>query len=257
MAQDALFQSPAQPPPLPVAPVLPYPVMGETGAGQGPVLTCSFPKPPDKFIQLYTDDNVNNGTAPAPPGPIVDGSPFVMFGSQMTSDDTIIRSLEAQGMRRLYPREFDHKRELKKMNHSILFNFVDLIDVLAKCPDTGKREEKLNDILTLFFQMHHLINELRPHQARETIKVTLDLQTKERFFTTISMNAQIEKVETVISKSLERIPDTLLHVKSLILQDLQRLEQLCQEQKPETVATDPADEMMELDGLMCNIVDDS
>lgn len=73
-----------------------------------------------------------------------------MFGQTIAIDDTIIRSLESQGLRRLYPREYDHKKELKKINASILVNFLDLIDVLIRCPDTPKREEKCNDIQLCF-----------------------------------------------------------------------------------------------------------
>ena len=47
-----------------------------------------------------------------------------MFGNSFTADDQIIRSLEIQGFRRLYRQNYDHKRELKKLNHSILANFL-------------------------------------------------------------------------------------------------------------------------------------
>lgn len=73
-----------------------------------------------------------------------------MFGQSISIDDTIIRTLESQGLRRLYPREYDHKRELKKINSSILVNFLDLLDVLIRCPDTAKREDKCTDLQMLF-----------------------------------------------------------------------------------------------------------
>ena len=49
-----------------------------------------------------------------------------MFGNTFTADDQIIRSLEVQGFRLLYPQNYDHKREWKKLNHSILANFLDI-----------------------------------------------------------------------------------------------------------------------------------
>ena len=248
MAQDGLFQSPALPAAMLSAP---------TADTVGPTLTAAFPEPPKQFIQLYSDEHVLNGSCPLPPKPVTDGGTYTMFGSQVTSDDSIIRSLEAQGMRRLYPREFDHKRELKKMNHSILFNFVDLVDVLAKCPDTMKREEKCQDIHVLFIQMHHLINELRPHQARETIRVTLEVQKRERAFTAISMNSQVEKVTDAIAKCLDFIPDSLLSLKDTIEQDIRRLQELCLQDKSDAVTGDPVDEMVELDSIMCNIVSEN
>lgn len=116
----------------------------------GQVNTSSvYPMPPMRYINLYTDENIENNAIPFPPKPISDGQ-YSMFGQTIAIDDAIIRSLESQGLRRLYPREYDHKRELKKINASILVNFLDIIDVLVRCPETHKREEKCNDIQLLF-----------------------------------------------------------------------------------------------------------
>ena len=51
-----------------------------------------------------------------------------------------------QAIRRLYPQNCDQKRELKKLNHSILVNFMDLLDILVKSPESTKRNEKIEDI---------------------------------------------------------------------------------------------------------------
>ena len=88
-----------------------------------------------------------------------------MFGVTFHADDQIVRPLEDQGLRRLYPQSYDHRRELKKLNHSIVINFLDLLDILIKLPDSPKRAEKMNDLTLLFIHMHHLINEFRPHQV--------------------------------------------------------------------------------------------
>ena len=103
-----------------------------------------------------------------------------MFGQPFMADDAIIRPLEASGVRRLYPQAYDHKRELKKLNHSILVNFLDLVDILIRAPDSPKRAEKLEDMNLLYINMHHLINEYRPHQARETLRVMMEEQKKQR-----------------------------------------------------------------------------
>ena len=62
-------------------------------------------------------------------------------------------------------KDIDRKKELRKLNHSILVNFLDLIDILIKCPESPKRDEKIEDTNLLFIHMHHLINEFRPHQV--------------------------------------------------------------------------------------------
>ena len=79
--------------------------------------------------------------------------------------------LSFQGFKRLYSaKDIDRKKELRKLNHSVLVNFLDIIDILIKCPESPKREEKIEEINLLFIHMHHLINEFRPHQARETLR---------------------------------------------------------------------------------------
>ena len=116
-----------------------------------------FPLPPMRYINVLTEENVSNHLCPAPPKPITDGQ-YSMFGQTIAIDDHIIRSLESQGLRRLYPREYDHRRELKKINASILVNFLDILDVLVRCPDTNKREEKCNDIQLLFITVFIIIS---------------------------------------------------------------------------------------------------
>merc|ERR1719447_1382737 len=102
-----------------------------------------------------------------------------MFGITVNNDDAIIQSLEYQGFKRLYSsKDIDRKKELRKLNHSVLVNFLDLIDILIKCPESPKRDEKIEDINLLFIHMHHLINEFRPHQARETLRVMLMVQKR-------------------------------------------------------------------------------
>jgi len=51
------------------------------------------------------------------------------------------------------------------MNHSVLVNFLDLLDILIHTPESPKRQDKIDDISLLFIHMHHLINEFRPHQV--------------------------------------------------------------------------------------------
>ncbi|EDO36994.1 predicted protein [Nematostella vectensis] len=123
-----------------------------------------FPLPPIQYSKLYTDENIAQGNAPEPPPPI-EGS-YSVFGASFESDESIIRPLEVQGITRLYPqRRLDRISELKKLNHSILMNFLELLDTLIQTSSSAKRDAKLEDIRVLFINMHHLINELRPHQV--------------------------------------------------------------------------------------------
>lgn len=165
---------------------------------QQPSTVLAYPLPPLQYI-----NNIDPNNLPPPPPPITEGV-YHMFGQKISLDDAIIAPLEAHGTKRLFPRsEYDHKKELKKINASILVNFIDLIDVLVKCPDTDKRIEKCNDIATLFINFHHLINELRPHQARETLRVWLTAQKKTRDEITKKLNAEMDRMTKVLERYYE------------------------------------------------------
>uniref|UniRef100_A0A224Z6G6 Mediator of RNA polymerase II transcription subunit 7 n=1 Tax=Rhipicephalus zambeziensis TaxID=60191 RepID=A0A224Z6G6_9ACAR len=121
---------------------------------------------------------------------------YSMFGAPFHGDEPVIRPLESQGIRRLYPQNYEHKKELKKLNHSLLVNFLDMVDILIRCPDTSKRLEKKEDMSLLFIHMHHLINEYRPHQARETLRVLLDMQRRQRLDTAHRFHKHLDKLTT-------------------------------------------------------------
>lgn len=160
-----------------------------------PATILAYPQPPLQYITTLTNPN----NFPPPPPPITDGF-YHMFGHRISLDDAIISPLESTTTKRLYPRGYDHKKELKKINASILVNFLDLIDVLVRCPDTEKRIEKCNDLATLFINFHHLINELRPHQARETLRVWLTCQKKSRIDITHRLNKEMQKTVNILQE---------------------------------------------------------
>ena len=132
-----------------------------------------------------------------------------MFGVTFRADDEIIRPLEGQGLRRLYPQNYDHKRELKKLNYSILVNFLDLLDVLIRAPDSSRRIEKIDDLTLLFIHMHHLINEFRPHQARETLRVLLDSQRRQRLETVERFRKHLTRVEEMLQSCMLALPEEI------------------------------------------------
>ncbi|XP_043786626.1 mediator of RNA polymerase II transcription subunit 7 isoform X2 [Apis laboriosa] len=203
------------------------------------IQVSSLPLPPVQYINLYTDENVRRGRAPRPPPPIHDT--YSMFGNVFNADDTIIRPLEAQGIKRLYPQHFDRRRELKKLNHSLLVNFLDLIDLLVQCPDSPRRAEKVEDLSLLFIHIHHLLNEFRPHQARETLRVMMELQRRQRIETALRFQKHLEKM----------LPDTSeLDSKLAINTDaMESVDNLGSEQQ----TPDPCNPC---DRIMCKTIDD-
>lgn len=153
-------------------------------------------------------------------------------------NDVLIRSLETQGIQRLYSADTsnslphastsistnNHKKELKKLNHSILIAYLDLLEVLIKAPtkelprdqqqidlnseqQTFKtlRDQKLEDIELLFINMHHLINELRPHQARDNIRCILEMQKRQRIETAQKFKTHLFKIVEILKLCIDSI----------------------------------------------------
>ena len=174
-----------------------------------------------------------------------------MFGIAFHSEDQIIQPLENQGFRRLYPHHYDHKRELKKLNHSILTNFLDLIEILIKSPESQKRREKIEDLTLLFIHMHHLINEFRPHQARETLRVMLEAQSKQRLETAERFHKHLEKVKEMVQKAIESLPDDEILDSKLTI----KTEPMDTEVKDTIKVPEDYSGYSTADKIMCDIVD--
>lgn len=104
----------------------------------------SLPLPPVQYINLFSEENIRRNRAPRPPPPIQDM--YSMFGIQYNNEE-MIRSLESQNIKRLIPLHFDRRKELKKLNHSLFVNFLDLIDLLIQYPDSPRRTEKVGNVI--------------------------------------------------------------------------------------------------------------
>ncbi|KAF4523883.1 hypothetical protein B566_EDAN010201 [Ephemera danica] len=221
----------------------------------------SLPLPPVQYIGQFSDENIRRGRAPRPPPPIHDS--YSMFGVQYHTDDAIIRPLESQGIRRLYPQHCDRRRELRKLNHSLLVNFLDLLDLLVQCPDSPRRAEKVEDLSLLFIHIHHLLNEFRPHQARETLRVMMELQRRQRIETAQRFQKHLDKVTIlymrqsfscivmeILQGALQTLPDTADLDSSLLVS---------MEGTDDTQAANADDASGDactgLDRLMCEIID--
>ncbi|PHH49940.1 Mediator of RNA polymerase II transcription subunit 7 [Ceratocystis fimbriata CBS 114723] len=133
-------------------------------------------------------------------------SEWRVFGNKYTLDDKL-PSLEEQGMDRLVPKQeddanskdikhLDRAFELKRLAKSVLLNFLELMGQLSIDPKFA--EAKVDDIRTLFINFHHVLNEYRPHQAREqAISLMQDRLDKIRAETT-AINAQMDKAKRVL-----------------------------------------------------------
>nr|CAG4648916.1 EOG090X0EJA [Polyphemus pediculus] len=208
----------------------------------------SLPLPPMQYVNLFNDENVKRGRTPRPPPPITDA--YSMFGSPYHTDDAVIRPLESQNIRRLYPNNYDHRRELKKLNHSITASFLDLVDIIIRNPESEARAAKIDDLTLLFIHMHHLVNEFRPHQARETLRVMLEQQKRQRLEIAERFQRHLEKATELVGLSVSSIPEpTESNLKLLI--DVERI-QPSSIQNGQTINEDGCTEE---DRMMCQIID--
>ncbi|KAJ2847418.1 Mediator of RNA polymerase II transcription subunit 7 [Coemansia brasiliensis] len=154
--------------------------------GDGQQLDLSFPAPPD-YYSLFTDANLQRLKETdresalenaelkflVPPPPPQTGT-YSVFGRVWQVHD-LLPTLSEQNIPQLYPEgPIDRMAELKRLNRAAVFEFLDLIDVLIKEPaQFSARTERLRDVLV---NLHHLINEYREHQAKETLKMMMQQQ---------------------------------------------------------------------------------
>nr|CAG4638767.1 EOG090X0EJA [Cyclestheria hislopi] len=209
----------------------------------------SLPLPPMQYVSLYSEENIKRGRAPKPPPPITDS--YSMFGSQFHTDDAVIRPLESQNIRRLYPNNYDHRRELKKLNHSIMASFLDLVEIIIRNPESGRRAEKIDDLTLLFIHMHHLVNEFRPHQARETLRVMLEQQKRQRLEIAERFQRHLEKARDLLQQAVNNIQEPPESSLKLLI-DTERI-------KPSNGnlngGSDIENECTDEDRMMCTIID--
>ncbi|KAF1912170.1 MED7 protein-domain-containing protein [Ampelomyces quisqualis] len=74
----------------------------------------------------------------------------------------------------------DRQRYLFRFLRSILVAYMELLGIVAVNPTSEHKDDKLKDILTMVTNMHALINEYRPHQARETLIREMERQVERK-----------------------------------------------------------------------------
>ncbi|KAK8030164.1 hypothetical protein PG993_011455 [Apiospora rasikravindrae] len=93
-------------------------------------------------------------------------------------------------------KHFDRATVLKRIAKSLLLNFLELVGILGQ--NAMDAAEKVKDIRDLFYNFHHLINEYRPHQARESLIATMQAQLDRLRAETTAIRDGKEKVERML-----------------------------------------------------------
>ncbi|KAF5783687.1 putative transcription regulator MED7 family [Helianthus annuus] len=160
--------------------------------------TATYPPPPP-YYRLYTDYERDPTSAPEPPPPIQ--GTYLLYGSSYTTDD-ILPSLEDQGVRQLYPKgpNLDFKKELRSLNRELQLHILELADVLIARPSQYAR--RVEDISLIFKNLHHLLNSLRPHQARATLIHILELQIQRRKQAVDDIKRRREEAQRLIKEAV-------------------------------------------------------
>ncbi|XP_027088111.1 mediator of RNA polymerase II transcription subunit 7a-like [Coffea eugenioides] len=160
--------------------------------------TATYPPPPP-FYRLYKKYSEDSKSAPEPPPPI-EGN-YQLFGATYTTDD-VLPSLEEQGVRQLYPKgpNVDFKKELRALNRELQLHILELADILIERPSQYAR--RVEDISLIFKNLHHLLNSLRPHQARATLIHILELQIQRRKQAVEDIKRRREEAQRLLKEAL-------------------------------------------------------
>ncbi|KAI8099618.1 mediator complex, subunit Med7 [Halteromyces radiatus] len=159
----------------------------------------AWPEPP-KFYRRYTKANLERlkhaqaindySEEPIKQPHMVDFSLRSLEPPEVPTDDYVVfdqhwkvqdrlPTLQEQNIKQLFPKDkIDRVAELKRLNRTLLVQFLDLLETLAKNPDEyGKQIENISII---FINMHHILNEYRPHQAREALRILMEEQLEKK-----------------------------------------------------------------------------
>ncbi|BAO42008.1 mediator of RNA polymerase II transcription subunit 7 [Kluyveromyces marxianus] len=89
-------------------------------------------------------------------------------------------------------------QELKKLLKSLLLNFLELIGLLGV--DSSMYDKKLNEIRVIAINIHHLLNEYRPHQSRESLIMLLEEQLEHKRREMEQINKTCDEVEAKLAE---------------------------------------------------------
>ncbi|TKW40667.1 hypothetical protein SEVIR_1G260700v4 [Setaria viridis] len=161
--------------------------------------TSSAYPPPPPFYRLYKDYEQDPSSAPEPPPPI-DGI-YTVFGVERKVNEGL-QSLESLGLHQLYPKgpNIDFKKELRTLNRELQLHILELADILVERPSQYAR--RVEDISLIFQNLHHLLNSLRPHQARATLIHMLESQIQRRKQAIEDIKQRRQEAQTLLGESL-------------------------------------------------------
>ncbi|EME88323.1 uncharacterized protein MYCFIDRAFT_23024, partial [Pseudocercospora fijiensis CIRAD86] len=132
---------------------------------------------------------------PSPPS----ASKFKVFGAEVDLEASG-PSLKTFEIEQLYPdteaAKLNPQPQLLAMSRSLLTTFLSLTGVLANDPEA--QEPQLKHMQTLMYNMHDLINQYRPHQARESLIMMMEERVERMKAEVMRIDESKAKVEKLL-----------------------------------------------------------
>mmetsp|Transcript_15594 Transcript_15594/g.39868 ORF Transcript_15594/g.39868 Transcript_15594/m.39868 type:complete len:336 (-) Transcript_15594:701-1708(-) len=205
-AQPDVVSSWPPPPPyyrLYAPPPLPPSSSSSSSSSSGVAISPSFSSSSPSVRSSSPNSSSRDQTwyePPPPPPPLPADTTYRMFGTVLSTKE-LRPSLRDQGREPLYlnhqqvslsqdpetgsvlddsaePHPAQARAYLKRLNHSLMFGFLQLVDTLTR--DPTRFQGRVEDLELIAVNMHHLLNAYRPHQAREILVDTLREQIQRR-----------------------------------------------------------------------------
>lgn len=124
-----------------------------------------------------------------PPAYTLNDWSYTQLYPSSTSDSTTAHSTHAN---------IDRQQYLNRFNRSIIIEFIRLLGIISLDPTSPHKDAVLKHILTLVCNMHALINEYRPHQARETLIGIMEEQVQRKKREIEGVKGMRDKVQGVL-----------------------------------------------------------
>lgn len=136
------------------------------------------------------------------PPPLPPTSQYRAFGSVWQLKDQL-PDLKTMGLTQLYNKtsedtnNYQYKiKELHRLLKSLLLNYLELVHILSI--DPSQYEQKVDHIRTILVNIHHLLNEYRPHQSRESLIMLLEEQLEYK-------RKEIKEIDQVCQQLREKL----------------------------------------------------
>ncbi|KAL6709861.1 Mediator of RNA polymerase II transcription subunit 7 [Coniothyrium glycines] len=101
----------------------------------------------------------------------------------------------------------DRQNYLLRFIRSIMLSYISLLGIVASDAASPLKNEKLKDILSMVANMHALINEYRPHQARETLIRKMEHQVERKKSEIAGVRRMADKVRNVLEEFKQEVEE--------------------------------------------------